>query len=404
MKKAVVIEDDKISQKYIQRALGGVVDVHVASDGASGMALIAKEHPQLIVLDIELPDTNGYDLCEKLRQDPEYTYTPILFISGRTNIEERIKGYNVGGDDYIPKPFESDELVAKIKAMLRHHEYKQNLENQFQQAQSTAFDSMTGASELGLIVQFIEKTYGINNYDELAQSMFELLGRFGLNACLIFNSQGKTYFFSSEGDFKPIEQEIMERLREQGRFYDFDQRTQINYPVVSCLIKNMPIDNEISYGRYKDAIPPILACANQKVLQLEMELLLQEHTMTFSQSFDDIHKSLDDLAERMKAGQEDGARLLQDLLLNLDEALPTLGLDQDQESYLINSIEGKVNDALSKTQSYEIIQETFNGLIRLLSHLVNEQELLVDKLVSKDNLIMDDGPGVKESSGDVDLF
>lgn len=349
MKKAVVIEDDKISQKYIQRAFG---DVHIAADGASGMALIAKEQPELIVLNIELPYTNGYTLCEQLRQNPDHTYAHILFISGRTTIKERIKDYNVGGDDYIPKLFESDELVTKIKAMLRHHEYEQSLKTQFQQVQSTAYNSMTGASEMGLIVKFIEKTYGINNYDELAQSMFKLLNSFGLKACLIFECQSKTHFFSSEEDFKPIEQEIMERLMEQGRFYDFDQRTQINYPVVSCLIKNMSIDNEISYARYKGAIPPILACANQKVLQLEIELLLQEHTMTFSQSFYDIHTSLDDLAERMKAGQEDGIKLLQDLLLNLDDALPTLGLDQDQESYLNNSIESKVNETLNKTQSY----------------------------------------------------
>ena len=89
---------------------------------------------------------------------------------------------------------------------------------------------------------------------------------------------------------------------------------------------------------------------------------------------------------------------------NIRHINDAIGPYEDQESYLISSIENKVNEALSKTQSYEIIQETFNGLIRLLSHLVNEQELLVDKLVSKENLVIDDGPETKDSSGDVDLF
>lgn len=404
MKKAVVIEDDKISQKYIQRALGGVVDVFIAGDGKSGLELIEQQQPDLIVLDIELPDTDGYSLCETLRAKPDYAFTPILFISGRTTIEERIKGYNVGGDDYIPKPFESDELVAKIKAMLRHHEYKQNLKNQFQQAQSTAMDSMTGASELGLVVQFIEKTYAINNYDELAQSIFDLFSRFDLKTCLLLESQDKKHFFSSEGEYKPVEQEIMERLRGQGRFYDFSHRTQINYPVVACLVKNMPMDDENRYGRYKDVIPPILACANQKVLQLELEMALQEHTMKFSEAFKDIYTSLNDLGKHMSEGQKSGAQSLEDLLIQLEADLPSLGLDEDQEKYLLNNIEGKINEALEKVQTFDITQDTFDGLILLLRHLVDEQSVIVDRLVSKEGLIDENAPDTQDGSGDIDLF
>ena len=404
MKKAVIVEDDTISQKFIQRALDGVLDLNFADTGAEGEILIDEIQPDIILLDVELPDRNGYDICHEIRQKSEFLFTPVVFISGMTDLQERIKGYSAGGDDYITKPFESAELVAKVKAVIRQHAHKQSLISQYKDAQTTAIESMTGASELGLIVQFFEKTYAINNYDQLAAAIFNLLNSLELKASLIFDAAGETHFFCSNGELKPIEREIMERLRIEDRFYDFGQRTQINYPVVSCLVKNMPIQDASRYGRYKDVIPPILACANQKVLQLEMELLLQDHTMKFSESFKNIRDTLDDLATQMRAGQQDGSSLLNDLLLSLEEAMPTLGLDDDQEKYLMENVEFRVNEAMGKVQNYEAIQMTFDSLIRLLQHLVDEQHDLVERLVSKEGLEIDSGPGDKDDGSDVELF
>ena len=405
MKKAVVIEDDKISQKYIQRALNGVVELHIAGTGAEGIALIDTEQPDLIILDVELPDANGYDLCHEIRHKSEFQFTPILFISSHTNLEERIKGYSSGGDDYLSKPFDSSEVVAKVKALIRHREHKLDLKSQFSEAQSTAIESMTGASELGLILQFFEKTYTINNFDQLAKAIFGIFRRLKLKTCLIFETEIQSYFFSSEPNSKPIEKEIMTRLRDEDRFFDFGQRTQINYPVVACLVKNMPIEDRTRYGRYKDLIPPILACANQKVLQLEMELLLQDHTLRFSESFKDIRNTLNTLSLQMREGQQDGSCLMNELMMSLEKAMPTLGLDEDQEQYLMGSIECKINEAMEKVQSYETMQMTFDSLIRLLQHLVDDQEGLVDRLVSKGDLTLEDGPeNLNDDSTDVELF
>ncbi|MEY8263977.1 MAG: response regulator [Bermanella sp.] len=405
MKKAVIIEDDNISQKYIRLALQDVVDLHFADNGKDGLALIYHLEPDIIILDVELPDANGYELCHEIRHHSQFLFTPILFLTGHTSLDERIKGYSAGGDDYMTKPFESSEVVAKVTALLRNHEQKVNLQSQFKEAQSTAIESMTGASELGLIVQFFEKTYAISTFEQLASSIFHIFKSLELKTCLIFDTKEESLFFSSEAISKPLEKELMMRLREEDRFFDFGHRTQINYPVVACLVKNMPMDDPARYGRYKDVIPPILACANQKVMQLEMEMRLQEHTVNFSDSFKNIRMTLDDLANQMRTGQESGSTLLNELLTSLESAMPTLGLDEDQEIYLMRSIESKVNEAMAKVQSYETIQITFDSLIRLLQHLVDDQESLVDELVSKDGLAEEQGPeNTNQDSDDVELF
>jgi CheY-like chemotaxis protein len=404
MKSAVIVENDKISQRYIEQALNETLVLHFAVTGSEAETLIEQIKPDIILLDAELPDSNGYQLCQKLRLNPEFLFTPILFISDKSNLNERIKGYEAGADDYITKPFEITELIAKVKAVLRQHEHKEILSSQFKEAQSTAIESMTGASELGLILQFFEKTYAISNFEQLASSIFSVFTSLNLKSCLYFESNQENYFFCSDGDNKPIEKEIMQRLRHEDRFFDFGHRTQINYPVVACLVKNMPVEDRVRYGRYKDLIPPILACANQKVLQLEMELLLQHHTMRFSESFKNIRDTLDGLAGQMREGQEDGSTLLNNLLTSLEAAMPRLGLDEDQEIYLMRSIEDKINEAMAKVQNYETIQVTFDSLIRLLQHLVDNQENLVQRLISKDGLEIENGPGTKDDGSEVELF
>jgi hypothetical protein len=135
-----------------------------------------------------------------------------------------------------------------------------------------------------------------------------------------------------------------------------------------------------------------------------MELLLQHHTMRFSESFKNIRDTLDGLAGQMREGQEDGSTLLNNLLTSLEAAMPRLGLDEDQEIYLMRSIEDKINEAMAKVQNYETIQVTFDSLIRLLQHLVDNQENLVQRLISKDGLEIENGPGTKGDGSEVELF
>jgi len=90
--------------------------VDAAADIQAALELISHTGYRLIVLDINLPDGNGFELCEKLRKT---TDIPILFVSARTSDTDRITGLDIGGDDYIPKPYSLGELLSRVKAHLR---------------------------------------------------------------------------------------------------------------------------------------------------------------------------------------------------------------------------------------------------------------------------------------------
>ena len=90
-----------------------------AIDGAEALQTIEKELPNLVILDIMLPNIDGFEVCRRLR---EWSQIPIVILSGRGDAEQKVKCLNLGADDYITKPFDLNELVARISAVLRRTE------------------------------------------------------------------------------------------------------------------------------------------------------------------------------------------------------------------------------------------------------------------------------------------
>ena len=92
-------------------------EVASAGTGAEAIAAVADFRPDLIVLDVMLPDLDGFDVCKRLRTDG--VRTPVLFLTARDAVEDRVRGLTLGGDDYLVKPFSLEELVARVHAVLR---------------------------------------------------------------------------------------------------------------------------------------------------------------------------------------------------------------------------------------------------------------------------------------------
>ena len=123
--RVLVVEDDERISSFVQRGLeaeGYLVDI--AQDGQEG-AQRGMDHPyNLIILDLLLPGKNGHDVCQTLRH--EQILTPILILTAQGALEEKLRGFDHGADDYLTKPFAFDELLARVKALLRRkRDYKE---------------------------------------------------------------------------------------------------------------------------------------------------------------------------------------------------------------------------------------------------------------------------------------
>jgi two-component system, OmpR family, response regulator RpaA len=116
----LVIEDDEIVARTIERCLrGGEFRVRLANSGVEGLRVARREVPNLVILDVIMPGMDGYAVCREMRADPVLAEVPILFLTAKTKDEDKITGFTAGGDDYLGKPCNVDELILRIRAILR---------------------------------------------------------------------------------------------------------------------------------------------------------------------------------------------------------------------------------------------------------------------------------------------
>ncbi len=125
----LIIEDDPAILKVLQRGLayeGYAVDI--ATDGRTGLNLAHDHHPDLVILDWMLPGMDGLEVCRRLRLQGGL---PILMLTAKDTIQDRVQGLDAGADDYIVKPFNLDELTARMRALLRRTQTERNQVYQF---------------------------------------------------------------------------------------------------------------------------------------------------------------------------------------------------------------------------------------------------------------------------------
>lgn len=119
MHRILIIEDNQDTRRFLESMLGKEFEVISAENGVIGVDFARNKGPDLILLDLMLPVLSGYDTCSLLRQDPKTKHIPIIILSAKNTVTDVTQGLSVGADDYIPKPFDYKELMARIRARLR---------------------------------------------------------------------------------------------------------------------------------------------------------------------------------------------------------------------------------------------------------------------------------------------
>ncbi|HWP82751.1 MAG TPA: response regulator transcription factor [Bacteroidota bacterium] len=182
MKRIVIIEDDKAILRGLADNLQAEhFHVETASDGESGYKLARSKPCDLIVLDIMLPGMDGFELTKRLRA--EGVQTPILFLTGKKEEVDKVLGLEIGGDDYVTKPFSVRELIARIKAHLRREgAQKAKLEETIfgdvyvnfvnQEATKGKKALKMSAKEFALLKYFVEREGEVLSRDQILRDVW----------------------------------------------------------------------------------------------------------------------------------------------------------------------------------------------------------------------------------------
>ena len=291
--RVLIIDDDHLVHTIVRQALEpNGFKVESADEGESGIKKALDIVPDIILLDVEMPGANGYQVCEELRGLPETEETPIVFLSGHGSLQQRMQGYEAGADDYLTKPFESQDLVARLRVLGSYHRDRHELRNQYRLAQATVHSALTGTSEIGVAMAYMEKTIGYTTVEDTIEGLLETADRLDLDIAVRVDTNTGHEGFASEGTISPLEQELLDMSNRERRFMDFGCRTLVHFSAITILIKNMPLDNMERYGRIKDLVPLLLSAANTRLSALTTRKALVDQSDDLKHAFNGIRKNL----------------------------------------------------------------------------------------------------------------
>lgn len=151
----MVVDDTPANLQVLVHMLGEKgYKVRPVPDGTLALKAIASVHPDLILLDINMPGLNGYQVCERLKADPETAGIPVIFLSAHTETDVKVKAFTVGGVDYITKPFQIEEVLARVKTHLYMNELKEELKKHNENLQNMVNEQVKEISELQMSTIF----------------------------------------------------------------------------------------------------------------------------------------------------------------------------------------------------------------------------------------------------------
>ncbi|MDH5484614.1 MAG: response regulator [Gammaproteobacteria bacterium] len=355
----LVVDDDPLILELLctHLELAGFSPV-AAADGLQAMEFLSGDKTifTAIISDVEMPGMDGYALCEKIREDERLQSLPFIFVSSHIDIDEKLKGYSVGADEYITKPIEVEEVILKLRNIIDNRINHESLSKQLAESYRAAMNAMTYSGRLGQVLQFINSVNNVESFEELAQKLFETLDVFGLNSVIQLHTRKSLLGFSRKGGVTPLESNVLELTRDKGRFFDFGARTIVNYKDFSLLVKNMPVDNADNYGAIKDVLGNLGDAIEVVVKMLLSNEITQEKSYTISSA----DSALNEMKLSLQVIQTNNERAIENMIGSMEDAMITLGLTDAQEETLRSITFQYLHDS---TRAFEEVNELYNSFV-----------------------------------------
>ena len=355
----LAVDDEPFNLEIIEEILEDDYQLHFASNGPECLSVVEGIAPEVILLDVSMPDMDGYEVCRQLKNNPATADIMVMFVSARGTIEERIEGYNVGAEDYIVKPFAKEEIKAKLNSLFKVIEERKQLERQVEDATETAFNAMTNSSEMGNIVQYIENIGKLEDPADLAKALIQCIKGFSLKSCIAFRYNDKVTHFSSEGACSPMVIELFELLYCKGRLYEFPPRILVNYPKISLLILNLPMNDPEKLGRIRDHICFIVSVTEQQLDAILTKRKLQYQKMQLQRAFSLVRDKFEDLVGVLNLSHEMNEAIFRDLQDEFEMRIPHMGLDDDQEQYIYKKVDDTILRSVAREDLLTDVKRAF---------------------------------------------
>ena len=327
----LTVDDDPSILAFLQIHLSteGYTTIQ-AANGKEALEILEQDMGEIkaILSDVEMPEMDGHEFCQKVRENDKLKSLPFIFISSHTELEEKLKGYSFGADEYIAKPLvDPNELILKTKNFIENKLQHATLTKQLSESFNTTMQAMTYSSHLGQILLFLQDCSHYTNFEDVANRLFETTEGLGANVVIQFRTPYGHESYRKDGAVSPLEDNIIELAQKKDRFFDFDARTIISYKNFSLLIKNMPVSNPEAYGTMKDVLGN-LCNAIETITEI---VLAKEKNVKKDSAMSNVNMVLNDIESTLTSIQNANTDVIEDMMTEIDEVMMLLGLTDNQE-------------------------------------------------------------------------
>jgi len=366
-KKILVVDDEDINLDLMQGILEDDYQVECFSNGEACLKYCEEALVDLVLLDVDMPGVGGLETCRRLHDI--LPQCPVMFVSAKTSNEERLAGYAAGGYDYIAKPCNPQELLAKIELLIQQQTQHKLLDERRKSLSKAFMEVASGSGELGVLLRFSVNVFSVKNYQELADLVLVTLQDIGgLNAAVRVSGQQESISRTNNGSCSPIESEVLAMFKKKGRIFRFEGKTQINEVHISALIKSMPEDQTIA-GRMIDHVPMLLKIASACVEKLDILNNLTS-SMAAVETVQHACSELTSTEAQLHTCMRSLSTGMEGVFAHLKDEVQYLSLSEEQENNLFSSYSAGLEQALNSTQEANDICARFRNITLDLKKLV----------------------------------
>ena len=331
-----VVDDDPIILDILHATLAADCELHTFTSADTCLSALADDKPDLFLVDVSMPVMDGFALCRKLKDDWDTQDIPVIFISANDDNDTRMLCYEAGGDDFIQKPFDPVALTGKLSVAARILAEKKALREQAGYAQKTAMAAMVSMGELGVVLQFLSKSFACNSIDELAAASLDAMQQYDLQVAVQMRMGGEVLTLSSNGRNVPLEVSVLNHVRQSGRIFQFKSRCVFNYGQVTLLVNNMPLDDAERSGRIRDNGALLAEGADARLRAIETELLAARRRAGIESALPRLYSTLDRVQGNYRRNCFELTQVMIDYQEQMAKTFINLGLMERQEEQLSN--------------------------------------------------------------------
>ena len=366
----LIVDDSPEDIRLLLDELKEEYSVTAAISANAAYASLEKHVPDIIILDINLPDENGYDVCRRLKADSKTKDVEVVFLSANETTEQIMLGYDAGAFDYVVKPYSAEALKLKISKTLTAHKERLSLASAADSAVKTAMAALADSGDLGVVVRFMRESFAADRPDLLASKVIECISNYQLDGSVLLKRAGVYEIFSTSGQVTTIEEELLNRLLEMDQpILEKERRLFVAQRNMALVIKRLP-DDAGKRGRLRDYLTILCEGVNARLDAITESMKSNvKRELSIRGLVVEAENSLREILELQLNHKKTSMKILDDMVHGVEQSFFPMGLTDTQEEQLLNLLHEGVEKALDHFEHGLHIDEKVKKIIHSLAEI-----------------------------------